>query len=147
MKFITLLIRVAAVCAAVLLVSVPVAGQGMKWWHDEEFKKELVLTREQTARIEEFFQKAMPSLKVLKGKLDEAESQLQRMMEKADPSAMEQINVVEAARFELNKARGQMLWNMRGVLTQNQYVKLTALQQQAQKQNAGAKPAPTEKPR
>jgi len=140
MKSITLLIRCAALCALVLLVSVPVAGQGFKWWNSEEFKKELGLTREQTVRLEEIFQKAMPALKAYKSKLDEAEAQLQRMMERADQSAMEQINVVEAARFELNKARGQMLWNMRVVLTSDQYVKLTALQQEALKRSAGEKP-------
>ena len=131
MKSTSLLIRVAAVCAVLLLVSAPAGAQRFKWWHSEEFKKELGLTPEQTRTLEDIFQKAVPTLKLQTAKLEEAEGKFQRLMQQGDPAAMEQINVVETARFELNKTRGQMLWNMRKVLTIEQYVKLTALQKAA----------------
>jgi hypothetical protein len=44
---------------------------------------------------------------------------------------MEQINVVEAARADLNKSRALMLYGMRKVMTRDQWVKFTALHQAA----------------
>lgn len=127
----TFLVRVTAVCAVLLLVSVPAGAQRFKWWHSEEFKKELGLTPEQTRALEDIFQKAIPTLKLQTAKLEEAEAKFQRLVEQGDQAAMEQINVVETARFELNKSRAQMLFAMRKVLTGEQYVRLTALQKAA----------------
>jgi Spy/CpxP family protein refolding chaperone len=131
MKSTTPLARLAALCvfAALLLAVQPVAGQGLKWWADDEFKKELGLTVEQTRRLEEIFQKALPGLKVQKSALDVAEAQFEKLIERGGDAAMEQINVVEAARFELNKSRQRMLVNMRNLLTSEQWAKFTALHQ------------------
>ena len=52
---------------------------------------------------------------------------------------MEQINIVEAARAELNKSRGHMLFNMRKLLTRQQWAKFTALQQAKEKERATEK--------
>lgn len=131
MKSTSLFIRVAAACAVLLVVSVPAGAQRFKWWHSDEFKKELGLTPEQTRALEDIFQKAVPTLKLQTAKLEEAEAKFQRLVEQGDQAAMEQINVVETARFELNKSRAQMLFTMRKVLTTEQYVKLTALQKAA----------------
>jgi Spy/CpxP family protein refolding chaperone len=38
----------------------PAPGQVFKWWQSEKYKKALVLTADQTRRIEEVFQKALP---------------------------------------------------------------------------------------
>ena len=127
MKSTSLLILYAALGAALLLVSNPAEGQGFKWWQSDEFKRELGLTQEQTRHLEEIFQKAMPTLKAQKSKLDQAEEQFQRLIEQGDQAAMEQINVVEAARKEINVTRGSMLLSMRRVLTREQWVKFTAL--------------------
>jgi Spy/CpxP family protein refolding chaperone len=133
MKSTSLFIVYAALGAALLVVSNPAEGQGFKWWHSDEFKRELGLTQEQTRHLEEIFQKALPTLKVQKSKLDEAEAQFQRLIELGDQAAMEQINTVEAARKEINVTRGSMLLSMRKVLTREQWVKFTALQAAANK--------------
>lgn len=114
--------------AAFVCLALPVAAQGFKWWQSDEFKKELGLTATQTLRLEEIFQKALPGLKVQKTTLDTAEAKFQKLIEQGDAAAMEQIIVVEEARKELNTSRAQMLWNMRQVLTRDQYAKYTALQ-------------------
>ena len=139
MKSITPFARWAASAAVLLLVSIPAAGQGFKWWHSDEFKRELGLTPEQTRVLEEIFQKAMPTLKVQKARLDQAEAQFQRLIEQGDQAAMEQINVVEAARKDLNVTRNTMLYNMRKKLTLEQWVRLTALQAA---QNKSTSPRP-----
>jgi Spy/CpxP family protein refolding chaperone len=128
--------RFTAACAvAVALCFAQVASaQGFKWWQAEPFIKELGLTQEQTRRLEEVWQKALPGLKAQKTTLDAAEAKFERLIERSDPETMEQINVVEAARAELNKSRNLMLWNMRQLLTDKQWAKFTALQQAAEKE-------------
>jgi Spy/CpxP family protein refolding chaperone len=144
MKSMTVLIRAAALFGVLLLVSVPAVAQG-KWWTSDVFKRELGLTTVQTERLEDIFQKAMAGLKAKSAKLEDAEKEFQRLITAGDAAAMEQINIVETARFELNKTRALMLWNMRQVLTTDQYVKVTALQQ-AQAAERAAKPKPTPPP-
>ncbi len=140
MTFTNRFVYFPALIAAAIVVSLalPSAAQGYKWWQADGVIKELGLTSEQTRRLEEIFQKAMPTLKTQKTALDSAEAQFERLMAKGDEAAMEQINVVEAARAELNKTRALMLWNMRQVLTRDQWAKFTALQQAAERERARA---------
>ena len=129
----------AALALAVLVsTSTHPAAQGNKWWQSETYKKELGLTAEQTRRLEEIFQKAMPTLKEQKTALDQAEDRFEKLIERADDKeVMEQVNLVEAARADLNKTRTLMLLSMRKVLTRDQWARFTALHQAAQ--NAPAK--------
>ena len=126
----------AVVVAALAWTTTLSAGQqGFKWWQSDLYKKELGLTAEQTRLMEEIFQKAMPQLKVQKSALDEAEAKFERLVERGEDAAvMEQINVVEAARAEMNKGRTLMLYGMRKVMTRDQWVKFTALHQAAMQQ-------------
>ena len=120
-----------AVLALAVLVSTSThAAQGFKWWTNDTYKKELGLTAEQTRRIEEIFQKAMPTLKDLNSALDQAEEKFEKLVERGDDKeVMEQVNLVEAARADLNKSRTLMLLGMRKVLTRDQWAKFTALHQ------------------
>lgn len=117
------------VCAG--LLTVPLSAQGFKWWHDEGFRKELGLTTEQSTRLEGIFQQSLPALRKHKEALDRVQAEFDRLVEHgADTAVMEQVNAVEAARAELNKARVMMLLRMRRTLTTDQWAKFTALQQQ-----------------
>lgn len=142
MKSMTVLIRAAALFGVLLLVSVPALAQG-KWWHSPEFQRELRLTAEQIRQLEDIFQKAMPRMKVLKSTFDQAEARFQELLMKGGDGndIMEQVNVVEAARSEMNKGRVLMLVAMRNRLTMEQWARFTALQDQlAQKKDQGQKP-------
>ncbi len=120
----------AAVVCAVLLV-VPVGAQGFKWWNDDMFRRELGLTSEQSSRLEGIFQQSLPALRKNKDALDRAQAEFDRLVEHAnDETVMEQVNAIEGARAELNKARVMMLLRMRRSLTTDQWAKFTALQQQ-----------------
>jgi|SRR5687768_15037162 len=138
------LARLTALCAVAALLSLAsgVSAQGFKWWQADHVVKELGLTPEQTRSLEDVFQKALPGLKTQKTTLDSAEAEFQRLIERGDPAAMEQINIVEAARAELNKSRARMLFNMRQLLTRAQWAKFTALQQAAERQRAAAAAEP-----
>jgi hypothetical protein len=131
-------VRLTALCAVAVAVCLAqvASAQGFKWWQAEPVIKELGLTPEQTKRCEEVWQKALPKLKAQKTALDAAEAVFERLIERGDPAAMEQINVVETARADLNKSRNLMLWNMRMLLTREQWAKFTALQKAAEKQRA-----------
>lgn len=146
MKSIVLSGSIVAVIALFLATS-PTATQSSgsnqaRWWQSEPYKKELGLTPDQTRKLEEIFQAAVPNQKPLKKALDEAEALFERLVEQGDKkTAAEQINRVIAARAELMKSHSLMLLEMRFVLTPQQWTKLGALQLKANdKQRAVEKP-------
>ena len=135
-------IAALALAALVSIATLSAGQQGFKWWQSDLYKKELKLTAEQTRRMEEIFQKAMPRLKVQKSALDDAEAKFERLVEKGEDAAvMEQINVVEAARADLNKGRTLMLYGMRKAMTGDQWAKFTRLHQAAMQQQQQPPPA------
>src|SRR5688572_7515878 len=112
--------------AVIIAVVVPAAGQG-KWWQSDEYKRELQLTTDQSKRLEDVFQAAVPRLKSLKKALDQAESEFERLLQRGDDgSVMDQVERVEAARAELNKAHTWMMLDMKRVLTTDQWAKFNA---------------------
>jgi Spy/CpxP family protein refolding chaperone len=131
---------IPALVALVWTLGQPAAAQGFKWWQSDRFIRELGLTQEQSRRLEEIFQAALPKLRALKASLDKAEARLDELIERGDDAAvMEQLNSVEAARAELNKSRTMMLLGMRRVLTTDQWVKFTALHQAEERARSGGR--------
>jgi Spy/CpxP family protein refolding chaperone len=129
-----LLRHAAIVVAVVLCAALPVSAQG-KWWQSEEYRRELHLTPDQSKRLEDIFQAAVPRLKSLKKSLDAAESEFERLLERGDDgSVMDQVERVEAARAELNKSHTMMMLNMKRVLTADQWAKFTAMHQAAERE-------------
>ena len=121
----------AALGVLLLLVAAPAFAQRGKWWQDDRFKKDLGLTAEQSARLEEIFQKTQPMLRQKMQALDQAEDQFDRLVEKGDDaSVMQFMETVETARADLNKTRTMMLLRMRRSLTPDQWAKFTALAEQ-----------------
>jgi len=122
---------VAVVLGAAVLWGAPASAQAFKWWQSDTFKKELGLTQDQSTHIEDIFQHTLPVLRKQKDALDKSEADFNQMVEASDDAqVMAQVNVVEAARAELNKSRTMMLLRMRRVLTPDQRVKFVMLQQQ-----------------
>jgi Spy/CpxP family protein refolding chaperone len=120
--------RTAAVAVLLFLSAVPASAQRGKWWQDERFQRELELTVEQSTRLEEIFQKHQPMLRQRMEALDQAQAVFDQVVEKGDDtSVLKQVDVVEAARAELNKTRMMMLLRMRRSLTADQWAKFTAL--------------------
>jgi Spy/CpxP family protein refolding chaperone len=123
--------RYTAIVLIVLLGAGPASAQAFKWWQSDRYKRELGLTGDQTKRLEEIFQAALPTLRANKKALDDAETEFDRIIERGgDAAVMEQVDRVEAARAQLNKARTMMLLKMRRLLTTDQWIKLGALHQQ-----------------
>lgn len=126
----TSVLRRFAILALLLVWATPASAQRGKWWQDETFKRELGLTAEQSARLEEIFQKTQPMLRHKMERLERAEAAFDRLVETGDDAAvMGQVEEVESARAELNKERTMMLLRMRRALTTDQWAKFTALAQ------------------
>ncbi len=143
MTYTPMLRRVTLALVVSVLLAAPAISQGFKWWQADQYRQELGLTAEQSKRLEEIFQAAVPTLKAQKRTLDKAEAEFESLIEKgSDASVMEQVNHLETARAELNKTRTMMLLRMKKVLTADQWAKFTALQHQAAQQGVrdGAKP-------
>jgi Spy/CpxP family protein refolding chaperone len=120
--------------AFLVAIALPAAGQG-KWWQSEEYIRELRLTPEQSKKLEDVFQAAVPSLKSLKKALDQAESEFERLLERGDDgSVMDQVERVEAARAELNKSHTMMMLKMKRVLTPDQWAKFNTMHQTAERE-------------
>src|SRR3954468_15094480 len=99
MKSMLHVVRCAAVFAALLFLAVPAQAQAVKWWMSEQYVRELTLTPDQSRRIEEIFQAALPALRTQKKALDDAEMQFQATMQRGNYSAvMEQVDRLETAR-------------------------------------------------
>jgi Spy/CpxP family protein refolding chaperone len=130
--------RLAATCAILLLLTGSAAAQG-KWWVSDQYKRELSLTVDQSRRLEEIFQAALPTLRAQKKTLDDAEKQFQEAMERGNySSVMDKVDHLEASRAALNRTRTMMLVNMRKLLTTDQWIKLDAMHQAAEKAKAEA---------
>ena len=128
MKISTLSGRGVLVLTLLVSFATPALAQRGKWWHDDRFRSELGLTPEQSARLEEIFQKTQLVLRQRMQALDAAEEEFDRRVEKGDDaSVMDYVGTVEAARAELNKTRTVMLLRMRRSLTADQWAKFTAL--------------------
>jgi Spy/CpxP family protein refolding chaperone len=103
-----------------------------KWWVDEPMRTELGITEQQSAAVEQVWQRTIPKLRELREKLDQLEGQLSQMiLDASDESAVvAQMDKVENTRAEANKARTLMLYRMNRVLTPDQRVKLKAMHDQ-----------------
>jgi Spy/CpxP family protein refolding chaperone len=133
---------VVMLLAGFVFAAFPAAAstQSFKWWQTERFQRELALSEEQTARLEEIFQSKQPKLRKQKHALDRLEASLSAMVAegRADEAEAEAlIDRVEAARSSLSKSRTLMLFKMRRILTSDQHVKLKVLAEQWERERRG----------
>src|SRR6476646_10427918 len=108
----------------VLASALPLAAQAQgkfKWWQSDRYKTELMLTADQSKRLEEIFQNALPTLRAQMKALESAETELERLVQRGDDSAV----MAQVAR--VNTSRTLMLLKMRRLLTTDQWIKFGAL--------------------
>ena len=103
-------------------------GFGGMWWKRPELVQRLNLTPDQVKRMDDIFQQSRIKLIDLKANVQKQEVLLEPMLS-ANPvdtaKAQAQIDRVADARAELEKANARMLLSIRGVLTPEQWTKLT----------------------
>jgi len=130
--------RIGERALAILLLlapAAPVGAQSFAWWKSEQFQKEVGLTTEQCARIDNIVQSTLPKLRENKEELDKHEAKLSALIaEGADEArVLRLVDRVEAIRASLNKMRTLMLLHQRQVLTPEQLVKFKAAYAQWEK--------------
>jgi len=121
--------RLAAACLLLALAAPLGAQSSFAWWKSEQFQKDLGLTPDQCARIDNVFQATLPKLREGREELDRDEADLSRLIELNVDEAQitRQVDRVEATRAKLNKMRTLMLYHMRQVLTTDQRTRFTPL--------------------
>lgn len=103
-----------------------------KWWKRPRLAAEINLTPPQERDIEKIFVRTRPRLIDLRADLEKKQLALQVSMEDhaADRHAIEkEIESVENARAELQKARALMILDMKQVLKPEQWDRLLQMQQ------------------
>lgn len=106
----------------------PVDWSG-KWWNNRDTVARLGLTAAQQKRIEQVFQQRRLSLIDLRAALEKQESMLEPLLADEHPQeglVLPQIDRIATARAELEKANARMLFEMRLVLTTDQWKELQA---------------------
>ena len=125
--------------AVILLLATAASARaqsfGFPWWRDAQFQKDLSLTSDQSARIDNVFQSTISLLRQKRQELDEQEAELSRLIaaNADEATVVRQVDKVEGIRASLNKHRTLMLLRMRQVLSPDQRVKLNKLYEERQK--------------
>jgi Spy/CpxP family protein refolding chaperone len=104
-------------------------NQRTPWWRSDELKKELGLTADQSARIDQIHETTLPELRQEWDELQRLEAKLAKTIETSNDEGLlaRQIDRVETARANLNKTRQLMLARMRLVLTPEQRARFSAV--------------------
>jgi Spy/CpxP family protein refolding chaperone len=100
------------------------------WWVDPKQRANLGITDQQSAAVEQIWQKNAPGLREIWNKLEKLEEELAALS--ADPKADEhavlaKIDAVENIRAEGNKRRTLMIYRMNKVLSPDQQAKVKAM--------------------
>lgn len=114
----------------VLHAASPAFAQGFKWWQTERFQQELVLTTEQVTRIEGIYQTSEPLLRAQRKAVDKLEEKLSKVIadpKSDEPTLLQAIDRLEAARSEVSRTRNLLLFRIRRVLSDEQNVKIQAM--------------------
>ena len=123
--------------------------QAFAWWKSAQFKKELGLTPEQSARIDKIWETTRPELRQEADELSRLEDKLSRLIQNdSDETVLaRQIDRVETARAAANKTRSLMLVQMLKSLTPDQRSRFQALNDRWQKELQQPPPADPRRPR
>jgi Spy/CpxP family protein refolding chaperone len=104
--------------------------QSRKWWIDPQLRADLGITDQQSAAVDQVWQKSVPKLMEGHERLEKLEDVLSRMILENladETTVLAQIEKVENTRAELNKGRTAMLYRMNKLLTAEQRAKVKAM--------------------
>jgi len=116
--------------------------QRFAWWKSEQFKKDLGLTADQSARIDSIWETTRVELRQEWDELSRLEEKLSRLIQSDADEAMlsRQIDRVETARANANKTRSLMLVQMLKTLTPEQRARFKTLNDRWQQEHPPAGP-------
>lgn len=100
------------------------------WWKNPKIAQAIGLSDDQKKKMDDIFQQHRLNLVDLHANLEKQEIQMRPMIESDNPSesqVLAQIDKIAQARAELEKADARMLFDIRKVLTTDQWQKLKAM--------------------
>ena len=99
-----------------------------KWWIDPKLRADLAVTDQQSAAVEQVWQKSAPTLREGRDRLNKLEEVLSKLTDGPDEAGViAQSERVEGLRAELNKGRTLMIYRMNKILTPDQRAKVKAM--------------------
>ena len=113
-----------------------------KWWIDPQLRAELGITDQQSALVDQVWQKSLPKLRDARMQLEKLEAALSQLLARDDgdeAAIAAQIDRVEAVRTEANKARTLMIYRMNKVLTVEQRAKVKAMMERRDDRRDGGR--------
>ena len=114
--------------------------QPLKWWIDPKSRGELGITDQQSATIEALWRKDLKERADGRDRLEKLERQLDQMLLDAsldETAFLAQLDKVESARSEANKARMLVLYRINKVLTPDQRARLATKAKAMREQRDG----------
>jgi Spy/CpxP family protein refolding chaperone len=120
-----------------LLPAGDAAAQGYRWWKNEQYRKDLMLTEEQTVKLDAIYQATIPTLRQQNDELEKLDHKLSKLIAAGlaeEQKVAEQVDKVEAARSALSKTRTLMMYKMRRLLTDDQNAKLKEIHDRWEKE-------------
>jgi Spy/CpxP family protein refolding chaperone len=114
-------------------------GERKFWWIDPKLRADLGITDQQSAQVEQIWQKSRPALVEMREKLDKMDKVLSQMISDGveESKVAAQIELVENTRADANKRRTLMIYRMNKVLTTEQRAKVRAMFEQNDPQHRG----------
>jgi Spy/CpxP family protein refolding chaperone len=113
------------------------------WWIDPKLRAELSVTDQQSAAVEQIWQKSVPALRESRArleKLEDALTQLTRDDSADEATVIAQIDRVETARAEAIKLRTVMIYRMNRILTPDQRARVKAMFEKRDQQRRNQPP-------
>ena len=104
-----------------------------RWWNNPKIAQAINLTDDQKKKMDDIFQQHRLKLVDLHANLEKQQIMMRPMIEADQPNesqVLAQIDKIAQARADLEKADAHMLFDIRKVLTADQWQKLKALHQQ-----------------
>ena len=104
-----------------------------RWWNNPKIAQAINLTDDQKKKMDDIFQQHRLKLVDLHANLEKQQIMMRPMIEADQPNesqVLAQIDKIAQARADLEKADAHMLFDIRKVLTADQWQKLKALHEQ-----------------
>lgn len=116
-------------------------GDRKKWWIDPKLRADLAITDQQSAAVEQIWQKSLPALREAREKLEKLDNTLSQMIADGvdEAKVIAHIELVENTRADANKRRTLMIYRMNKVLTPDQRAKVRAMFEQNDPQHRGGR--------
>ena len=110
-----------------------------KWWYNDRFAARLHLTPAQKHQLDELFSRHQLEFIDLRSEVDKTAARLEQAMESknfSEERARKRLAEVQRAKDRLDKARMEYLLEVRGILSQEQFMtlkKVTEMRRQRKK--------------